>query len=374
MPASDPAAVVASLAEELRRREVAAPLSAVTSFVAALDHLDVASRREVYWAARLTLLTRPEQLDAFDAAFAVVFDGAEAVAATEVVHTATIADDDPATGAPDGTDDPAAEPPDGGSAPQLRFSAAERLRQRDIAALTPDELVEARRLIQQLRFAGSRRRSRRLVPASRRTSRPDARRTLRAALRTGGEPVRRHHRRPGTTPRRLVLILDVSGSMEAYSRALARFVHAAVVARRRVEAFALGTRLTRITRELATRDPDVALTRASAQARDWSGGTRIGEGLATFNRQWGMRGMARGADVVILSDGWDRGDVELLTAEMARLRRAAHRVVWVNPLKVTPGYAPLARGMAAALVHVDHFVEGHSLAALEQLTALLSDA
>lgn len=369
-------AIAAALADELRRRDIAAPLSAAMSFVAALDHVKVTRRDDVYWAARLTLLTRPEQLAAFDAAFAAVFDGAAAVRHTEVVHTAVAVDDALGTGDDDAPDETASDetrPDEALRVPaRLRFSAAELLRHRDIASYSPDELVEARRLIRQLRFVGSRRRSRRLAPSRRRTSRPDIRRTLRAALRTGGEPIRRHHRRPSTTPRPLVLILDVSGSMETYSRALARFVHAAVVARRRVEAFALGTRLTRITRELAARDPDVALARAATQVHDWSGGTRIGDGLATFNRQWGMRGMARGADVVILSDGWDRGDVQLLADQLARLRRAAHRVVWVNPLKVTPGYVPLARGMAAALPHVDHFVDGHSLAAIEELTALLS--
>jgi uncharacterized protein len=152
-----------------------------------------------------------------------------------------------------------------------------------------------------------------------------------------------------------------------------RFVHAAVTARGagRVEAFALGTRLTRITRELRWRDPDAALSDAAKAVADWSGGTRLGEGLRVFNDRWGVRGMARGAVVVILSDGWDRGDPARLAGEMGRLHRVAHRVVWVNPLKASPGYAPLARGMAAALPYVDDFVAGHSLAALEQLAAVI---
>jgi len=170
-----------------------------------------------------------------------------------------------------------------------------------------------------------------------------------------------------------VLLCDVSGSMAPYARALLRFLHAAVTARGagRVEAFALGTRLTRITRELSWRDPDAALADAADAVEDFSGGTRLGEGLKAFNDRWGVRGMARGAVVVILSDGWDRGDPGKLGAEMARLRRVAHRVVWVNPLKAAPGYAPLARGMAAALPYVDDFVEGHSLASLEQLAAVI---
>jgi uncharacterized protein with von Willebrand factor type A (vWA) domain len=162
--------------------------------------------------------------------------------------------------------------------------------------------------------------------------------------------------------------------MESYSRAMARFAHAAVSSRRagRVEVFTLGTRLTRITREMARRDPEAALRSAGRAVSDWSGGTRLGESIGAFNDTWGVRGMARGAIVVICSDGWDRGDPEQMSTEMARLARVARRVVWVNPLKASPGYAPLARGMAAALPYVDVFVEGHSLRSLEHLATLLS--
>jgi uncharacterized protein with von Willebrand factor type A (vWA) domain len=160
--------------------------------------------------------------------------------------------------------------------------------------------------------------------------------------------------------------------MEPYARALLRFLHSAVVGGARVEAFTLGTHLTRLTRELSSRDPDEALAAAARRVTDWSGGTRLGEGLRSFNDRWGVRGLARGATVVILSDGWDRGDPELLGREMARLQRVAHRVVWVNPLKATEDYAPLARGMAAALPHVDEFVTGHSVAALDDLVAVLA--
>jgi uncharacterized protein with von Willebrand factor type A (vWA) domain len=198
------------------------------------------------------------------------------------------------------------------------------------------------------------------------------RRTVRHALRAGGEPMRRSFVAPGQRPRRVVLLCDVSGSMEPYARSLLRFLHAAVAGGRRVEAFALGTRLTRLTRELTTRDPDEAVRRAARAVPDWSGGTRLGEGLRAFNDRWGTAGMARGAVVVVLSDGWDRGRPELLGGEMARLRRVAHRIIWVNPLKASPGYAPLAQGMAVALPHVDAFVEGHSLAALEELARELA--
>jgi uncharacterized protein with von Willebrand factor type A (vWA) domain len=246
------------------------------------------------------------------------------------------------------------------------------LRHKDFAAYTHDEHAEARQLMDDLRLAGALRRTRRMRPAARDRGRPDVRRTVRRALRSGGEAVDRAFVAPSQRPRRVVLLCDISGSMEPYARALLRFVHAAVAGGRRVEAFALGTRLTRLTRELTTRDPDEAIRRVSDAVPDWSGGTRLGEGLRAFNDQWGSAGMARGAVVVILSDGWDRGGPELLGAEMARLHRVAHRVIWVNPLKASPGYAPLAQGMAAALPHVDAFVEGHSLAALEELTRELS--
>ena len=185
--------------------------------------------------------------------------------------------------------------------------------------------------------------------------------------------MRRVFAEPGERRRRLVLLLDVSGSMEPYARALVRFLHAAMVGRRDVEAFALGTRLTRLTRELSPRDPDAALARAAEAVTDWSGGTRLGDGLRSFNDRWGVPGVARGAIVVVLSDGWDRGQPEVLGEQMARLQRVAHRVVWVNPLKASPGYAPLAGGMAAALPHVDRFVEGHSLDSLRELALVLSE-
>jgi uncharacterized protein with von Willebrand factor type A (vWA) domain len=224
-----------------------------------------------------------------------------------------------------------------------------------------------------LRLVGAPRASLRFGPTRRRTSRPDIRRTVRSAIRAGGEPIERHFSAPTPRLRRLVLLLDVSGSMEPYARGLLRFVHAAVAGRQKVEAFALGTRLTRLTRELTSRDPDVALHAAGQRVADWSGGTRLGAGLREFNDQWGVRGLARNSIVVILSDGWDRGDPDELGAQMERLQRVTHRLIWVNPLKVTPGYAPLARGMAAALPYVDRFVEGHSVAAMEELTRVISE-
>ena len=175
---------------------------------------------------------------------------------------------------------------------------------------------------------------------------------------------------PSERPRPLVLVCDVSGSMAPYARMLLAYLHASVATRRRVEAFVFGTRLTRVTRELGERDPDRALARASAAVTDWSGGTRIGDCLGELNRTYGRR-LGRGAAAVILSDGWDRGDPDELAAEAARLRRCSHRLYWLNPLKATPGYEPLTRGMTAALPHVDHFLAGNTLGSLAELADLL---
>ena len=226
--------------------------------------------------------------------------------------------------------------------------------------------------MQALRFAGPPRRSLRLTSAKRNGSRHDLRRTVRASISNGGEPMQLHWKQPSDRLRRIVVLLDISGSMEPYARALLRFMHAAVAGRQRVEAFAFSTRLTRLTKELRSRDPDKAIKRAAEQVPDWSGGTRLGESLRKFNDTWGVRGMARGSIVIVLSDGWDRGNPGLLGEQMKRLQRVSHRLIWVNPLKVTPGYAPLAKGMAAALPYIDEFVEGHSLEAMERLTRVIS--
>ncbi len=249
------------------------------------------------------------------------------------------------------------------------YSGEELLLHKDFADYTPAERAQARALLARLARRGPRRRSRRTRRA-RRGPTPDPRATLREALRHGGEPARIRHRSPITSHRPLVLVVDVSGSMQPYARMLLQYAQASVTARRRVEAFALGTRLTRITLELAGRDPDRALARAADRVVDLGGGTRIGESLATLNREHGRR-VGRGAVVVILSDGWDRGDPEQLGAEMARLRRTAHRLVWLNPLAAAAGYAPLTQGMQAALPHADDLLPGHSLASLAALADLM---
>jgi hypothetical protein len=236
--------------------------------------------------------------------------------------------------------------------------------------MSREELDEARRLIASIAVERPRRRSRRLR-SGRKGQRLDVRRTVRASLATGGDPVHRAFRRRVDKPRRLVLLLDVSGSMESYSRALLTFLHAAVVSGRGVETFAFGTRLTRLTTELRSRDPDAALTAAAQLVSDWSGGTRIGASLKAYNDEWGRRGLTRGAVVVILSDGWERDNDRLVGSEMARLARQAFAVVWVNPLTADARYQPLAGGMRAALPHVDRLVSGHSVASLRSLAGLL---
>jgi len=353
----------------LRELGIATPVGNVLLFVEALTVLGLGDRDRVYWAGRSTLVRRPEDIGLFDRAFAVFWEGRgrhdsieEAVEEVRITLQLDTDDDDAGDGSDDGTGDD-------GESISLRFSAVESLRHKDFAEYTPDELVLARRLMADVRLVGTPRTSFRLSKG--RNHRTDLRRTVRESLRTDGEPVRRRYLDPDERLRRLVLLLDVSGSMEPYARALVRFVHAAVAGRQKVEAFAIGTRLTRITRELSRRDPDQALTLAAESVLDWSGGTRLGECLRGFNDEWGVRGLARGAIVVILSDGWDRGAPEQLAEQMERLHRVTHKVVWVNPLKVTPGYAPLARGMAAALPHVDDFVEGHSVAAMEELVRVI---
>lgn len=333
----------------------------------------------MYWAGRATLVRRPEDLAVYDRSFEAFWLGRPLIEAQPPASPpdggAMVAAPDPHAGQPPGPDD-GEEVREEQATMALRYSATEVLRAKDFAAYSRAEFAEAHRLMADLRLAGALKRSRRWRPSGTAAARrrPDLRRTVRAALGSGGEPMRRHWLAPSERPRRVVLLCDVSGSMEPYARALLRFAHAAVVARGagRVEVFAVGTRLTRLTRELTWRDPDVALAQATRSVTDWSGGTRLGEGLRAFNDRFGVRGMARGAVVVILSDGWDRGDPDALAAEMGRLHRVAHQVVWVNPLLAGPGYAPVAQGMAAALPHVDRFVPGHSLRALEDLVDVIA--
>ncbi|MDQ3860256.1 MAG: VWA domain-containing protein [Actinomycetota bacterium] len=353
----------------LRRAGLAAGPDRVAGFVRALEELDVARRDDVYWAGRVTLCSRWEDLEIYDRAFRAFWEDVsrQALKPPKTRISVSMADD-------------SVQPPKktvernerGEEAVRLRYSPVDVLRTKDFALYTAEEFAELHKLLADLKLSGALRKSRRLEPAPR--GRHDPRRTLRDAMRTGGEPMRHRFRRARSRPRRVVLLCDISGSMSAYSRALLRFMHAGVISGAPLEAFVLGTRLTRVTRELGTKNPDRALAEASGAVRDWSGGTRLGDTIKEFVDRWGQRGMARGSVVVILSDGWDRGDVDVLAEQMLRLSRLAYKVIWVNPLKAAPRYQPLARGMAAALPHVDEFLSGHNFESLEELTRTIAEA
>jgi uncharacterized protein len=334
----------------------------------ALAAVDPADRTATYYALRAALCSRRDDLVAFDAAFAELFAPAvkETPALPPELEPASLVLPRVAVPAEEVALPVEAEPDVVPSA----WSDAELLRDKDFADYTDAERAAARALLARLAQRGPLRLSRRTRGTRRRRDVHDLRATVRVSLRHGGELLERRYREPVRRPRRLVLVCDVSGSMTPYARMLLQYLQACVAARTRVEAFVFGTRLTRITSELGVRDPDRALDRASAAVVDWSGGTRIGASIATLNRVHGRR-IGRGSVVVVLSDGWDRGDPGLLGAEMARLRRSAHRVIWLNPLKAAPDYEPLARGMAAALPHTDHFLAGNSLRSLAELAELL---
>jgi len=362
---------ILGLVELLRTAGLSVPVGNLITFTEAVEIVG-GDLRSLYWCGRATLTHSPIDIELYDLVFRHWILGTE-LGLNEAVSRSPeplLVDDDERF---DGeqTDSADVETDDG---TVLRFSRTETLRSMDFADLDDEERLEVDRLIADMRLTAMMRRSRRRRPSKRSSGVPDLRRTVRESLRTGGEPINRRTLQRTRVARRVVIIADISGSMAAYSRSLIRYAHAAVSARSRVEAFALGTRLTRLTRELDIRDPDQALQRAADSVEDWSGGTRLGEGLQQFNDEWGTRGMARGAVIVILSDGWDRGEPERLAIEMARLSRVAYRIVWVNPLKASDGYAPLARGMAAALPYVDDFIEGHSLGALDRLSSILSSS
>ncbi len=349
---------------------------------------------EAYWAGRVTLLSGPEQIATYDAVFAEVFRGhrrrrrlararprrRSRTRTTGRLRRARARPPRPARGGRRRRGRAAAPagharrrrrgPPAGARTCSPRPAPDERLGHTDLADLTADELADLRRLLAARPWTTPPRASRRTVrhPRGREL---DLRASLRRARATGGDPVRRAYRHRRRRPRRLVLLADVSGSMAPYARAYLHLLHGAVRASR-AEAFVFATRLTRLTRALAAATPEVALARATEAAPDWSGGTRIGAALATFLDDFGRRGMARGAVVVIVSDGWDTGDPAAVGEQMARLARLAHRVVWVNPRSAAPGYAPLVAGMAAALPHIDTLVSGHSVAALDEVFAAVA--
>jgi len=373
LPADPAERMAVGFARVLRGLGVRVPASSTISFAEAIGLVGMADRTGVFWAGRSTMVQRPEDIPLYDTAFAIYWQQRSPQALT-VEGTPP-----PITLAVDLEEEGDDEPPEGEAeddSPEdiqaLRFSRIEVLTEKDFSDCSDQELAELTQLMARLRFTNHTRRSRRQIPTTGRGDKPDLRRTVQLALRNHGEPYRWAHTTAASRPRRLVLLLDVSGSMESYARALIRFVHAATASRNRVEAFTMGTRLTRITRHLSSRDPDAALKRATPEVQDWAGGTRLGDGLAQFNDEWGIRGMARGSVVVVLSDGWERGDATELGEQMERLQRVTHQLVWVNPLKASPGYEPLAAGMAAALPFVDLFVPGNSYRSLEQLAAILA--
>lgn len=339
------------------------------TFLVAVSQVGLGERRGVYWAGRATLTSSPADVERYDQVFTAWFTGRP----METTHTVpptvrppvrqAALDDDAVSGAGPETEDDLL---------RARASGQEVLRQRDVAALDRAERAQLARMFERLHPIAPDRPARRHVP--RRTGPVNGPATLREQLRRVGEPGPVRHHRRGVRTRRVVLLIDVSGSMSAYADSLLRLAHRFVQAAPTTEVFTMGTRLTHVTRALRERDPDRALVAAGAVVPDWSGGTRLGDALAAFLDRWGRRGMARGAVVVLFSDGWERTGPEVLGEQMRRLRALAHRVVWVNPHRGKAGYQPIQQGIVAALPHVDDFVAGHSFATFEELIEVIAHA
>jgi uncharacterized protein len=356
---------LAGFGRELRAAGLPVGTGQVLSFCRGLARLDPTDLRDVYWSGRACLVSRRDDLAAYDAAFARYFLGDTGP------RLVVAGDGQPAVDASGGSLDVPApvtgrvRRPAGDDVGQAA-SDVELLRGKDFADCDPDELAAIGRLMAGLMIATPMRKTRRTEQA-RSGVRPDLRRALRAQVRHGAPILPIPQRRPRTRPRSLVLLLDVSGSMSAYSRALLQFAYAVTHGPARVEVFCFGTRLTRVSGALARRDPDEALRQAAETVLDWEGGTRIGESVREYLRTWAWRGAYRGAVVVLCSDGLERGDPAVLAAAMSRLQRLAYRVIWVNPLKSGPAYQPATRGMRAALPFIDLLVSGHNLASLVNL-------
>ena len=369
-PAS-PLAGLVGFTAALRSSGLACDATRTDAYLRAVQWLDPGDPADLYWAGRLTLCAEPDDLPRYDEAFAAWFTPLPIprprIVTTPQPKQALIAAlrNDPAANA-DG------EPND---APQLRVAASdvEVLRHKDIKGLSKAEREHLRELIALLRIDPPRRRAVRYRPGGR--DRLDPRRTMRALIAAGGEPIRLNYTQRNLRPRKVVLLLDVSGSMQPYADALLRFAHAVV---RRTpastEVFTIGTRLTRLSRQLRHRDPEEALIAAAHAVPDYAGGTRLGDGVKAFLDRWGQRGIARQAIVVVFSDGWERGDPALLGEQMCRLRRLAKAVFWVNPHAGHAGYQPVQSGVAAAMPHVDRLLAGHSLNTLEILLREIRDA
>lgn len=362
---NEPDEILLAFARAVRATGVPVTHDRSMTFLGAVARVGLDHPAAVRVAGRATLCANPDDLDRFDALF-------EAWFGEELPRTVPSAPAQPRPAPlPEDETDSAG---DGGDDETIRAlaSSEEVLRHRDVAELSHAEKAEMHRLLATLSPPTPRRRARRRTPH--RWGEVDAARTLRATLRHHGEPGRVAWRRRGMRARRVVLLVDVSGSMSRYADTLLRLGHRFVVAGGPVEVFTLGTRLTRVTPALRHRDPERALVAAGATVPDWSGGTRLGETLRAFLDRWGQRGLARGAVVVVFSDGWERGDARLLGEQAARLRRLAHAVVWVNPHRGRAGYEPVQVGVVAVLPHVDHFVAGHSLSAYRQVCEVIADA
>ena len=360
---------LAGFGRELRAAGLPVGTGQVLSFCQGLSHLDPTDLRDIYWSGRACLVSHRDDLTAYDTAFGRYFLGDMAP------RLVAQSDDAPAENASAERLDAPAPVAGGERRPRAEdvgqtASDAELLRAKDFAECDSDELAAIGRLMTGLALGTPTRKTRRTERA-RKGARPDLRRALRTHVRHGGADLRIPRRRARVRPRPLVLLLDVSGSMSSYSRALLQFAYAVARGPGRVEVFCFGTRLTRVSNALARRDPDEALRRAAETVVDWQGGTRIGESIHEYLRTWAWRGGFRGGVVVVCSDGLERGDPEVLAAAMARLARLAYRVFWVNPLKTGPAYEPATRGMRAALPHIDLLVSGHNLASLAGLGAVL---
>lgn len=360
------AAIASGLAIELRTHGLSTPLSSLLIFAEALSKVGVSNELALYYAGRSVFVHGPEDLAAYDLGFysfwRTVSKGGPEESPQVVVLAPTLSDVAPPTA--DELDD--TDPEVAGAT----FSASERLARADLAALSDVELEEALAMIAAARRTRNLKRTRRLAPG--RAARIDLRRNVAQAVKRDGEILAEHRLSRQRRERRVVVLCDVSGSMASYSRAMLRLAHVLSSRSAPIEVFAVGTRLTRLTRRLQSHDADHALKEAAAAIPDFSGGTRLGDALAEFNSRFGVKGIARGATVVIFSDGIDRGDPDRIAAEMARLSRVAHRILWVNPLAASPGYQPLARGMAAALPFVDRFMPGESVDALRNVLDAMS--
>ena len=336
------------------------------TFLRAATVVDLGNHRATYLAGRATLCGSQEDFVLYDRVFTAWFIDDGPTPTSRERHQQP-----PLVQAPFDVDGGEATESDDDEVLRVAASDSEVLRHRDIATLDAAERARLAGLFARLRPAPPRRVSYRRTPSRRGVV--DTHETLRRTLTRMGEPVEIARRHRSTRPRRTVLLVDISGSMSSYADALLRFAHR-VASTGATETFSVGTRVTRLTPAMRLHDTDRALVAAGEIVPDWSGGTRLGEGIKVFLDRWGQRGMARGAVVVVFSDGWERGDARLLGEQMARLHRLAHRVVWVNPHKGAAGYQPVQVGMAAALPHVDEFVAGHSLAAFQRVLEVITDA